>query len=117
MLEERRYFLLSRQTVQHIAGPPIHGVAGRHQTLVVLHEFAVPNDKLAVVPYLFDICADGDIRGGLVHPQEAPIIQNHPGAFCLIARSDGACFPGAFNFHLRTDGNEIVQRQHRSGVG
>ena len=34
--------VLCGQRVEHVGGPPVGGVAGRHQRLVVLHEFAVP---------------------------------------------------------------------------
>ena len=47
--------LLGHEVVKHVTGPPIHGVACRNQSLVVLHEFAVPDDQFAVVPYLFDL--------------------------------------------------------------
>ena len=116
-VEEKQHVLFGCEAVKDIAGPPIHGVASRHQPLVVLHEFTVPNDQLSVVPDLFDARTNGHEISWIVNAQETPVIKNHPRPFCLIAWRDSTRFSGAFNFHLCPDGDEVVKRQHRSGVG
>ena len=116
-VDKRVHVVLRHQTVQHVAGPPIHRVSSWHEPLVVLHELTVPDDQLAVVPYLLHLLTQGRIGAGLVHTKETTVLQHHPRPFSFVTGGDGAGFTGALDFHLRPDRDEIVQRQHGGGVG
>ena len=108
-IEEEGHVLLGGQTVDHITGPPVHRVPCGHQTLVVLHEFPVADHQFSVVPNLFDSVAERGVRCGVINAQESPVLQDHPRTLGFVARRDGARFSGTLNFHLRSNGDEIIQ--------
>ena len=61
--------------------------------------------------------AKNSVGRRLVNAQKPPVLQHHPRTLGLVAWRDGAGLARPFNFHLRPDGDEIIQRQHGGGVG
>ena len=109
--------VLRGQRVEHVGGPPVGGVAGRHQRLVVLHEFAVAQHQLAVVPDRGHVLAQGKVGVQIVNAAEGTVAQDDPGSLAFVARGDGAGFARALDFHLRPDGDEVVHGRHARGIG